>query len=268
MVVLLHVTSARADFLNGTCSTDPSVPGLAAGGVGGSCKQKQRTVRKLYPELPPLPTEPTPQSGPHGRPYTLADLQKLAAENSPTLRQAASDVKAAEGAVVQARTYSNPTVVNPALPTNNTGNAGAQGIFLDQDQHLTTWGKRPQAVAAAQKDLDNAKLALRRTRSNLSTNVRNAYFGLIVAQETMRVNGALARFTDENYRLYTDYLASGAAASYEASPLRAQAYTNRLAYEQAINGYIYAWKRLVAALGLPQLPLTEVPGRVDRLIPY
>jgi cobalt-zinc-cadmium efflux system outer membrane protein len=229
-------------------------------------EQRQRAVRELYPEVPPLPTEPTSQPGPNGRPYTLADLQKLATENSPTLRQAVSDVKAAEGALVQARTYSNPTIGYSASPTNNNSNAGAQGAFIDQ--HLTMWGKRPLAVAAAQKSVDNAKLALRRARSDLATNVRNAYFALIVAQETMRVNRTLARFTDEIYRLYTGYLASGAVAPHDPAPLRAQAYTNRLAYQQAIYGYIAAWKQLVAAIGLHQLPLTEVSGRVDRLIPY
>jgi hypothetical protein len=65
LVVLLHVTSARADFLNWTCSTDLSVPGVAADSTGGSSKQKQRTARQLYPELPLLPTEPTPQPGPN-----------------------------------------------------------------------------------------------------------------------------------------------------------------------------------------------------------
>jgi len=84
----------------------------------------------------------------------------------------------------------------------------------------------------------------------------------------MRVNRALARFTDEIYRLYAGYLAAGQVAPYEPAPLRSQAYSIRLAYQQAIYGYMYAWKGLVATLGLSQLPLTEVSGRVDRLIPY
>ncbi|MGH7225768.1 MAG: TolC family protein, partial [Gemmataceae bacterium] len=40
------------------------------------------------------------------------------------------------------------------------------------------------------------------------------------------------------------------------------------AYVSAIQNYIYAWKQLVAIIGLNQLPLTEVSGRVDRFIPY
>lgn len=230
-------------------------------------EQKQQAIRRLYPELPPLPAAPKAVPGPAGRSYTLADLQRLAAENSPALRQAVADVAAAEGALVQAKTYPNPTIGPFYLqPNNNNSATGAWGMFLQQP--LPTFGKKKMQVAAAQKELDNAKLALRRARFDLSTNVRNAYFALIVAKETVRVNQALARFTEEIYRLYTGYLAGGFAAPYEPAPLRAQAYAIRLAYKQALTGYIYAWKQLVAMLGLPQLPLTEVAGRVDRLIPY
>ena len=247
----------------------PEIPGSEAPPIDFrkmTPEQKRRAIQQLYPELPSLPTSPTALPGPSGRPYTLADLQQLAVENSPTLRQAVSDVKAAEGALKQAKTYQNPTIAYQASPTNNNSNAGAQGGYIDQP--IRTFGKMKLQIAAAQKDLDNAELALRRARYDLSTNVRNAYFALIVAQETVRVTQALAHFTDEIYRLYTGYLASGFAASYEPAALRSSAYATRLAYKQAITGYVYAWKQLVATLGLPQLPLTEVSGRVDRLIPY
>jgi cobalt-zinc-cadmium efflux system outer membrane protein len=229
--------------------------------------EKQALIQKLYPPLPPVPEAPKPlPAAASGRPYTLSDLQHLAAENSPTLRQAASDVEAARGALVQAKTWTNPTVTYSASPTNNNSNAGAQGFGVEQPIH--TGGKWKMQVATAQLALDNSELALRRARSDLSTAVRNAYFGLVVAAETVRVNEALARFTDEIYRLYTGYLSGGFVASYEPAALRAQAYATRLAYKQAIATYVYAWKALVATIGLPQLPLTEVSGRVDRLIPY
>jgi cobalt-zinc-cadmium efflux system outer membrane protein len=274
-VALLQAGSAQEKQAGGLPKYDLEIPP----GIPGSesplipridpkmpAEQKARILRELYPELPSLPEEPPPQPGPNGQPYTLADLQKLAVENSPTLRQAASDVKAAEGALFQAKTYANPTFSFSGQPTNNSSNEGAWGSMVEQV--IRTFGKQKMQVAAAQKSLDNAVLALRRARSDLSTNVRNAYFGLIVAQETMRVNRALALFTDKIYRLYTDYSAAGIMAPYEPAPLRASAYTTRLAYQQSIYGYIAAWRQLVATLGLPHLPLTEVSGRVDRLIPY
>jgi cobalt-zinc-cadmium efflux system outer membrane protein len=117
-------------------------------------------------------------------------------------------------------------------------------------------------------DLLNAELALRRARSDLATRVRTAYYALLVAKETVRVNKSLARYTDEIYRLHTGLLGAGTVASYEPMALRALAYTARLSYQQAIPTYIYAWKQLVAAIGLRQLPLTEVAGRIDLFIPY
>jgi cobalt-zinc-cadmium efflux system outer membrane protein len=225
-----------------------------------------REIQRIYPELPPLPVAQKEQPGPGGKPYTLADLQHLAAENSPTLRQAVSDVEAAKGNLIQAQTYPNPTVSYLVDPTNNNATAGVQGGAIDQV--IITGGKMKLGVAAAQKALDNAELALKRARSDLSTSVRNAYFTLLVDIETLVVTRALAQFADDIYRLQTGLLKGAQAAPYEPATLRAQAFTTRLAYQQAIASYIYDWKTLVATLGVHQLPLSEVAGRVDRLIPY
>jgi cobalt-zinc-cadmium efflux system outer membrane protein len=227
---------------------------------------REREIERLFPELPPLPVEPRPQPGPGGRPYTLADLQRLATANSPALRQAASDVKAAQGNLIQAKTYPNPITgyIQDTSATNNTG--GIQAGFVDQP--IITGGKMKLGVAAAQKALDNAVLALKRARMDLATSVRNAYFTLLVDLETLAVTRALAQFSDDIYRLQTGLLKGTQAAPYEPTALRAQTYLNRLAYRQAIASYIYDWKALVATLGLPQLPLSQIAGQVDRFIPY
>jgi cobalt-zinc-cadmium efflux system outer membrane protein len=245
----------------------PEIPGSEAPGIllPPEKKARQRAVRRLFPALPPLPAEPTPLPGPGGKPYTLADLQRLAAENSPQLRQAASDVEAARGNLRQARAYPNPTVGYEVDPSNDGSAPGVQGFFVDQV--VKTGGKLKLQAAAAEADLRNAELALRRAHSDLATQVRNAYFALLVAKETVRVTKGLARFTDEVYRIQVD-LALEAAAAYEPAALRAQAYMARLSLKQAIATYIYAWKQLVAAVGLRQLPLSEVAGRIDRAIPY
>jgi cobalt-zinc-cadmium efflux system outer membrane protein len=228
--------------------------------------EMDRAIHRVYPELPPLPDEPVAQPGPEGKPYTLADLQRLAAENSPTLRQAASDVEAAKGNLIQAMTYPNPTLAYLIDPTNNNATAGVQGAYLDQV--IKTGGKMKLGVAAAQMSYLNAQLALKRARSDLSTAVRTAYFTLLVDIETLVVTRALAQFTDDIYRLQVGLLGGMQAATYEPASLRAQAFTTRLAYKQAIASYIYDWKTLVATIGLHQLPLTQIAGRVDRLIPY
>ena len=93
---------------------------------------RQHESSALFPPLPPLPSDPTAIPGPEGRPYTLSQLQQLAAANSPDLRQAASDVEAARGNLIQARAYPNPTLGWNITPSNDGSVPGAQGPFIDQ----------------------------------------------------------------------------------------------------------------------------------------
>jgi cobalt-zinc-cadmium efflux system outer membrane protein len=227
---------------------------------------RKTEIDKLYPGLPPLPVEPQPLPGPDGHPYTLASFQQIAAQYSPTLKQAVADVEAARGNLIQARAYPNPTVGYEVDPSNDGSTAAVQGFFVDQQ--IKTGGKLKLQEAAAQKDLENAELALRKARNDLATQVRTEYFQLLVAKETIRVTRALARFTDEVYRLQVDLLVGGQISPYEPAALRAQAYTARLASKQAISTYLYQWKQLTAVTGLRQLPLSEVSGRIDAAIPF
>jgi cobalt-zinc-cadmium efflux system outer membrane protein len=244
----------------------PRLPGSEAQLIELQKGAPQREIDRIYPELPPLPVEPIPRKGPGEKPYTLTELQRLAAANSPTLRQAASDVEVARGNLIQAQTYPNPTLSYLVDPSNNNSTAGVQGGAIEQV--IITGGKMKLGVAAAQKDLDNALLALKRARSDLSTAVRNAYFALLVDVETLNVTRAVVQFSDDVYRLQLGLVRSGLVAPYEPTALRGQTYINRLAYKNAIASFIYDWKTLVAIIGLPQLPLSEIAGQVDQFIPY
>ncbi len=80
---------------------------------------------------------------------------------------------------------------------------------------------------------------------------------------------ALSVLTDEVYRVQLALTEKGGfGAPYEPATLRAQAYSARLAYKQARETYALSWKQLVAAIGVRQMPLTDVEGRIDAAIPY
>ena len=142
----------------------------------------------------------------------------MAAANSPTLRQAASDVEAAKGNLIQAKTYSNPTFSYLVDPSNNNSTAGVQGGAIEQI--IKTGGKQRLGVATAQKDLDNAVLALKRARSDLSTAVRNAYFTLLVDVETLMVNRAWRSSPTMFIESRLGCCAARSAAPYEPASLR------------------------------------------------
>jgi cobalt-zinc-cadmium efflux system outer membrane protein len=230
-------------------------------------EERKRYLEGLYPDLPPLEPEPAPRPGPGGKPYTLTDHQELATRFNPSLKQFIADVEAARGNLLTARAYPNPTFAYEADPNSNASSMTFQGFYLDQP--IKTGGKLKLQEAAARIDLFNAELALRRARSDLSTQVRNAYFGLLVAREALRVNRGLARLTEAVYRIQRDLATDELAATYEAGALAWQADVARLAYSQSIFAYEAAWRQLVAVIGLRErdLPLSEVAGRVDAFVP-
>jgi cobalt-zinc-cadmium efflux system outer membrane protein len=246
----------------------PELPGADAPPIEKMSEEpaeKARQLKELYPPLPPLPATPRPAPGPAGRPLSLADLQSLGETYSPAVKSAYSAVEAATGAARQAGAYPNPTFAFEH-DTAQTGQAGYPGFYIDQ--LIKTGDKLKLQEAAATMDLLNARVALRRARTDLAYQVRGAYFAVLVAQENMRVSEALYRFTNEIYTVQIDMVrTSGLAAGYEPMQLRPLALQARLAFVQARNQYLTSWKQLAAAMGLPDMPPSELQGRVDLPVP-
>jgi len=248
----------------------PRLPGADAPPVQmppstASPRETEAALQRLYQDLPPLRDDPTPALGAEGRPLALADLQRLALEHSPALRQAAAHVEAARGARIQAGLYPNPTIGYEGDTINQANTAGMQGAYFEQT--IKTGGKLKLAQAAATMDLQNAELALRQAQNDVMTQVRTAYFAVLVAGESIKVGRALAGFAEEFYRIQIEQVKARQAAAYEPYRVRILAIQARTGLVQAQNRYGAAWKQLASAVGLPDLPPTELAGRVDLPLP-
>jgi outer membrane protein, heavy metal efflux system len=219
-------------------------------------------VKKRFPPLPDIGPDPRPGPGPNGKPLTLADLQALAQANSPLLRQAASNVAAARGNMIQAGAYPNPTF---SLQGATDGPSGGPTFGPFIDQNIKTMGKLKLAQAAAQMDLENAQLAYRRAETDLMASVRTGYFSVLVAEENIVQNRALVLLTDELYKVMVDQLKGGELAVYEPMQVGVFAGQARTALISARNSYTLAWKQLAASMGLPGMPPTEVAGNIRHL---
>ena len=233
-----------------------------------NAEEREAAMKRLFPDLPALGPDVEPLPPPDGHPLTLAQLQQMALTNSPLIRQAAADVEAAHGAVVQAGAYPNPTVgyEGDTIGTGPNGiGPGYQGGFIDQ--LIKTGGKLQLAQAAALMDLHNTKVALHRAEADLLGQVRAGYFAVLVAEEGVRVARSLTRFTDDVYRIQLDRAKFAQAAAYEPVQVRALVFQARGALIQARNRYVSAWKQLAASLGLPGMPPTQLAGRADLPIP-
>jgi cobalt-zinc-cadmium efflux system outer membrane protein len=228
-------------------------------------EEKEKILSRFFPPQFALGPDPVPVPGPDGRALTLADLQHLARANSPLLREAASNIKGAEGAAVQAGLYPNPVV---GTSTATMGPSGGPMFGAVISQLIKVGGKLKLAEAAAAIDVANAQLAYRKAETDLMTSVRTSYFAVLVAEQSMRANRALAELTDEVYKVMKLQRAGGLFAPAEVAQVGVLAGQARAAQITSRNSYLLAWKQLASALGLPLMPATALAGGIDLSLPH
>lgn len=232
---------------------------------GGGEEGRRSAIAELYPALPAVPPGATVQPGPNGQPLTLAVLEQTACSQSPLVRQAMADVQSARGAALQAGAYPNPHIGYQADNIGTADTSGYQGMNFSQT--IATGGKLQLARAAAEVEVCNAQLTLRRTQSELATQVRTRYFAVLAAQERVRVAQAVNEFTQDIFRVQVERVKAGEAAAYEPLQVRVLAAQAQVALVQAQHGYLAAWRQLAAALSCPDMPPTEVVGNVEEPVP-
>ena len=224
-----------------------------------SAEERAEKINKLYRPL---------SSVPHGE--TLADqtewglaaLQAFAWEWNAAVQASEARWEAARGAMIQAGLHPNPTVGYEADTVRTLATKGYQGVFVTQQ--VVTGGKLALAQSAASMDYHNAGLDVQKVRADVATKVRDAYYDYLIAQERLRLQRALARFTDNIYRAHIEQAKGGQAAPFEPLQLRIFGVQARNAVMTAENDSTAAWRRLSAALGDSELPTLRVVGDVTR----
>ena len=189
----------------------------------------------------------------------------MALRQNPLVHQAMADVQAARGAAIQAGALPNPSVSFQEDNVNTGGTAGYQGVGISQT--IPTGGKLALARRAANVEVQNAELTLRRTRNELVTQVRSNYYAVLVARERIKVNRALSEFAEKVYRAQIGRTKTGQAAPYEPLQLRVLVLQARAQLIQSQNEYGAAWRRLAATLSTPEMCPVELAGDVNISVP-
>jgi outer membrane protein, heavy metal efflux system len=227
--------------------------------------ERENAVNAAYPPLKPVGG--TGSFGTEGTPLGLGELQQLAIQRHPMLKQAVAEADAAFGQVLQAGLSPNPTLGYQAdqwqpgskpYPENNNGQ---QGMFINQ--LIKTAGKLTLAQQVVGYDYINALVAVRKTQVEVMSNVRGAYFAALVARQGVETNQAIAAMADDVYRLQLKQVMAGEAAGYEPLQLYAQAIQARNALVQSEANFKSAWKQLAAAVGEPSMGPRLLGGRAD-----
>ena len=228
-----------------------------------SIEQRKSLADALFPDVEPAKVEPGPDA--NSAPLTLATMQQMAVDNSPVIRQAAADVEQARGKAVQAGLYPNPTFGYEGDTLGTARTAGYNGVFFTQE--FVTADKLTLAQNVALNNVRAAQADLRKARVRLASDVRRNYFKVLIAQEQLKFNKAIAKLSEEVYQAQIDLVTGGESAPYEPLQLRVFAVQARNAVTTASNSLDATWRQLVAAVGMPHMTRQKVAGSVDLPVP-
>ncbi len=221
---------------------------------------KQNAPTAVGPAVAPGRPSVAPGSRP---PLTIYDAVRISVERHPVLRQAAFNIQAAQGRADQAGRYPNPVV--SIIGDEMSDRQGRGGILTAPQisQEIVLGGKLDLSRAAAQAEASQTSLALESQRLRLITDVRQAYFDVLLAQQRAQVLGQVARLAQQSNDNAQALFNKGRIA--ELEKLSFQTELDRIVadLEAAQRERIAAGHRLAAVMGIPSLSIGSVLGNLE-----
>ena len=194
---------------------------------------------------------------------TLADLEQLALSNNPAVTQVQAEIESLRGKLNQAGLPPNPRVGIAGDDINEDGSAGRYGIFFGRE--VVRGNKLGLSRAVVCAEIQAAEQRLSVVQQRLLTDVRQAYYELLVAQETVIVATELLdlsqKAVDTSRQLYEAKEAAQTAVLQSKLELQNATVVKR----QAENRRLAARRQLSTLLGQSDLPTDEVAGDVREL---
>ena len=197
-------------------------------------------------------------SGP-GR--SLPELEQTALANNPTICQASARIEAARGQCVQVGLLPNPVVGFTANEIGNEDAAGQHGLFIGK-QRITN-GKLCLRRKVAQQEIAVLQNELQAQRLRVLTDVRLAFYDLLIEQRRVELAKELERISLEAVKTISELLKNEEATRVELLQAEVEAETAKNGVEIARNNQDAAWRRLASVIGTPNEPLTTVEGELD-----
>lgn len=193
---------------------------------------------------------------------TLAELEQIAVQNNPTLRQARSLIEQARGNLLQAGLYPNPTVGYVGSEIGNEGNAGQQGFFVNQD--VVTASKLQRNRAVFSWDVQRAQLQADAQQQRVLNGVRMQYYELLAAQRLVGAATDLERIARQGVEVAEQLLEAQEAPQTDVLQARVELNSVQLLLRNARQGEQAARRQLATTLGIPELPPSPAAGDLEQ----
>lgn len=197
------------------------------------------------------------QSGP----LTLDQALGLAVAKSPLLAVAQRELEANDGTVQQAGVLRNPEL-SALLEDTNKETRTTTGVVSFP---LELGGKRAARVAAAERGQDVARAELSNARAQLKSTVIAAFFGVLVAQERVRLALSSAEIASQGAEVTARRVAAGKISPVDETRAQVESANAQLELAEAKAELFNARQSLAAQWGAAVPLFTEARGELNDL---
>ena len=220
----------------------------------------QMNIPVVKPEYPRMGRA---QENVKGALITLEQVQKIANESNPTLRQAEAEIRAAKARQQQSGLYPNPTVAytGDEIRGGSVG-GGKQGFFVQQT--VVTGGKLSLSREVFGKDVKLAEIEAEEQKMRVQSAVKMAFLRVLAAQELLNARRDMATIAQDGVETQRRLMNTGQADETEVLEAEVEVQRMRLTARMQDNTLREEWRSLAAVIGQPDLPLTTVAGDLEK----
>ncbi len=223
-------------------------------------------LAQTTPSPLPAPIRPDSMPLPAVDSYQLMDLEQMALRNAPSLARLASQVEAARARAFQATLRPNPQVGYLGAEIGNAGRQGQQGAFVSQE--IVRGNKLALGSNVFHTEAQRLEQLLLAQQQRVLTDVRIAYFGVLVAQRRTEISQELQDLTRKSARLTNQLQQALEVSKPNALQAEIEAEQARFQRIRAEQQLVANWRQLATVIGAPQMPQRPLMGSLDQLPPH
>jgi cobalt-zinc-cadmium efflux system outer membrane protein len=207
------------------------------------------------------PSERLPSVEPQG--LTLPALEQLALSSNPSLSRAAALVGAAQGSWTQTGLQRNPSVGYQGQQLGSGGLAEQHGVLFEQE--FVRPGKLRLNRDIAKQDISIAEQDLAAQQGRVLTDVRIAFYQVLLAQQQITLAENLVRISQEGSQSADALFKSKEVGRTDILQAQLEMENANILAQNSHNRLEAAWRTLTAVVGCPALERQTLIGDASAL---
>jgi cobalt-zinc-cadmium efflux system outer membrane protein len=246
-----------------------SIASLLAVATSGRAQEMQMSKQEAHSHMemavvkPQYPRMGRAQENAKDALVTLEQVQKIAGESNPTLRQAEAEIRAAKARQQQSGLYPNPTVAytGDEIRGGSVG-GGKQGFFVQQT--VITGRKLGLSRDVLEKEVKLAEIEAEEQKIRVQSAVKMAFLRVLAAQELLYARRDMSAIAQDATETQRRLMNTGQADESEVLEDEVGAQRMRMGARMQENTLREEWRSLAAVIGQPDLPLETVAGDLEK----